>query len=301
MGAGLCSPRRPKSGLVSPLKEDATKRASKVGPISRGRSGIRGGDGKYKRDHCILFTTVVFQLLRFFYWISINQTSTNTFNMRSAVISTAAFALGAFAQSSSTTSMSSGSDNTASATLWGDASAVTDMPGLDGVDIDYKLNVVDADNCKTTYNLIGSAPQLGLDEAQTVSGHCYIDLASHTNLNKITIVQGKSDYDVKYGLSTAGNVISLTETCQFSGTTQASCSNSVTLSLKDLTSTATSGTTTVTDLMSTVIPIATGGEKLASATGTCTSPGNAAAATGVADVYKVVVVPAAAAIAAALI
>lgn len=47
---------------------------------------------------------------------------------------------------------------------------------------------------------------------------------------------------------------------------------------------------------STVIPLGSGGEKLSSTTGSCTTHGNAAVATGLAEVYKVIVVPAAAAL-----
>ncbi|WPH01949.1 Hypothetical protein R9X50_00480300 [Acrodontium crateriforme] len=202
--------------------------------------------------------------------------------MQFTLLSTVAFALAARAQSSTATSTTSG---TVSATLWGGISAMTGVSGIDDIEIDYQVNVVNVGNCKTTFDLVGSAPMLGLDGTQT-----------------ITLVQGASDYSVNYGYSTEGGVISLTETCVFSGTTQASCSSSLTLSLKDVTSTAISGATTVTNPSSLVAPVASGGDKLTSATGACTSTKNnaAAAATGVADVYKVVVVPAAAAMAAVL-
>lgn len=91
-----------------------------------------------------------------------------------------------------------------------------------------------------------------------------------------------------------------TETCSLEPTSRAVCSVKVKASVEDNGKTKTVVTSTFEGAAATdrwfQVPITGGAEKLPAATATCTANGNAAAATGLSDLYKVVVVPGAAAL-----
>lgn len=101
-----------------------------------------------------------------------------------------------------------------------------------------------------------------------------------TDASQFTIVQGSTDYDLKFDYSTGDAAASVSETCKFAGTTQAICTETVSLNAPGFTSTVTTASTTISSLSSTVYPIASGGDKLASATGSCgASSSNGASST----------------------
>lgn len=88
--------------------------------------------------------------------------------MHSAVISTAALALGAMAQSSmsTTTASASQSVDTSSAYFFrAGGPAMVNVPGFDP-DHAFSVEVVDANKCETTYHVVATVPQIGV---QTVS------------------------------------------------------------------------------------------------------------------------------------
>ncbi len=101
-----------------------------------------------------------------------------------------------------------------------------------------------------------------------------------------------------YTSSTGGAAAGVTQSCSLSGSSYAVCANTVSLSV-DGTSTVTSATTTASgsQLQFAQVPITAGANLLA--TGSCKTSGSAAAPTNVMEVYKVLVVPAAAALVAA--
>lgn len=101
-----------------------------------------------------------------------------------------------------------------------------------------------------------------------------------------------------------GAVATFVQTCLLTGSTEAACSASIYASAQG-SSTKTTTTTTLTgnELDFHQVPITAGAALLDStfaAAGTCTTSGNAAAPTGILEVYKVLVVPGAAALLGAL-
>lgn len=101
---------------------------------------------------------------------------------------------------------------------------------------------------------------------------------------------GPSSYEVSTAATVDGTAAILSETCSLDGTTQAVCSASISVSLPG-TSTATHSQITLSDINFYQVPITAGASKLPAST-SCTNE-NAAAPTGVTDIYKVLVVPAA--------
>ncbi|TKA75438.1 hypothetical protein B0A55_04883 [Friedmanniomyces simplex] len=114
------------------------------------------------------------------------------------------------------------------------------------------------------------------------------------------VTEGPTDYQISYATSTGGATGAYTESCSLSGSSYAVCVATLSLSA-DGTKTAVSTTATASgsQLHYGQFPITAGADKLASATGSCMASGNAAVPTGVMEVYKVLVAPAAAALMAA--
>ncbi|KXL48836.1 hypothetical protein M433DRAFT_376628 [Acidomyces richmondensis BFW] len=143
----------------------------------------------------------------------------------------------------------------------------------------FAASIVSADACDTTYQIVCT-------DSTVCNGYSIT----------ADVTEGPTSYQFNYATSTNGASGSYTESCSLRGSTYAVCSQSITLSA-DGTSTATSTTVTASgsDIHYGTFPITAGASKLASATGSCKSSGNAAAPTGMAEVYKVLVAPAAAA------
>lgn len=130
-------------------------------------------------------------------------------------------------------------------------------------------------------------------------------------MGQYTIVEGPSHYSVALSTSTAGVQLSIANTCALYGTTKAVCRQTVSGSARGTqTSTAPAEyTLNGNDFAShyATFSLTAGGDKIAKATGSCTKPWEgskgAAMPTGItnSDVYKVIVVPAAAIVAAAMI
>lgn len=108
---------------------------------------------------------------------------------------------------------------------------------------------------------------------------------------------GSDFYEVSSGISSDGAEVTVSASCSLAGTTSAVCVESISLSVDGKqTKTVTTGTLTGAQLPYQQVPITAGASKLAGATGSCTVSGNAAAATGIREIYKVMVFPGAAAL-----
>lgn len=94
--------------------------------------------------------------------------------------------------------------------------------------------------------------------------------------------------------------VKVTESCDLTPSSMAVCSVLVSGSVEDAGKTKTKDTVTYEGAEATQkwyqVPITAGAEKLPAAGATCTADGNAAMATAAVDLYKVVVVPGAAAL-----
>ncbi|KAK4555321.1 hypothetical protein LTR86_007618 [Recurvomyces mirabilis] len=111
---------------------------------------------------------------------------------------------------------------------------------------------------------------------------------------------GPTDYKITYDTSTAGATGSVAESCSLDGTTKAVCAATVSLSAGGKhTQTKTTSTLTGTQISYAQYPMTAGANLLASGSASCTVSSQAAAPTAALDVYKVLVVPAAAAAVAA--
>jgi hypothetical protein len=108
---------------------------------------------------------------------------------------------------------------------------------------------------------------------------------------QILATYGPNSYEVSTEATQDGTAVTLLETCSLTSNTEAVCSFSVGVSIGGQ-RTATASTTTLTHINHYQIPITAGASKLPS-TVSCTNSPNAAAPTGITDVYKVLVVPAA--------
>ncbi|KAK3066932.1 hypothetical protein LTR53_016496 [Teratosphaeriaceae sp. CCFEE 6253] len=189
--------------------------------------------------------------------------------MRSQILLCAAAAAGAFAQSTTTLATSAAGTTATATVLIG-----TITGGLAG-------SIVSADGCATTYAF-----------SCTDSAECGA-------APSFSVTEGPTMYMFSYSTSTAGAKGTYAESCSLSGSSYAVCAATLSLSAQG-TSTKTSTSTTLTgsQLHYGQFAITAGAEKLVRA-GSCTQSGNAAAPTGVLEVYKVLVVPAAAAMVAA--
>ncbi|KAK5715341.1 hypothetical protein LTR17_016775 [Elasticomyces elasticus] len=180
----------------------------------------------------------------------------------------AACAVGALAQSTTTLAQVSSASTAMATVLIG-----TVTSGLEA-------SVVDADACGGTTYAFTCTDSRECSAAPTFS-----------------LTEGPTHHQFSYATSTAGATGSYAESCSLSGSSYAVCVVTLSLSAPGTsTHTKTTVTASGTDLHYGQFPITAGAEKLATATGSCTSSGNAAAPTGVQEVYKVLVAPAAAAV-----
>ncbi|KAK3713753.1 hypothetical protein LTR37_008239 [Vermiconidia calcicola] len=185
----------------------------------------------------------------------------------------ASLALGAFAQSSSAVAAQT------NANLFIDADTDQNFIG----------SVIAADCSATTYALVCPEGDYG---SGILSSTCDPSAT-------VRATYGPNYFGISTEAETAGIRATLVETCSLDGTTMAVCSASIGASADGQ---STSGTTTITrsgtDVHYFQVPITAGPNKLPGSA-SCTSTGAAAAATGTVDVYKVLVVPAAALLAGA--
>ncbi|KAK3721782.1 hypothetical protein LTR37_002947 [Vermiconidia calcicola] len=196
--------------------------------------------------------------------------------MLTQILLLASLALGAFAQSSSAVAAQTNLN------LFIDA----------GTDQNFIGSVMAADCGATTYALACTEGDYG---SGILSSTCDPSAT-------VRATYGPSYFGISTEAETAGIRATLVQTCSLDGTTLAVCSASIGASADGM---STSGTTTITrsgtDVHYFQVPITAGANKLpgsASCTSTA-STGAAAAATGIVDVYKVLVVPAAALLAGA--
>ncbi|KAK1055191.1 hypothetical protein LTR12_015401 [Friedmanniomyces endolithicus] len=126
------------------------------------------------------------------------------------------------------------------------------------------------------------------------------DTLACSDLPPFSATEGPTHFMFSYTSSTGGAAAGVTQSCSLSGSSYAVCANTFSLSV-DGTSSVTSATTTASgsQLQFAQVPITAGANMLATATGSCKTSGSAAAPTDVMEVYKVLVVPAAAALVAA--
>lgn len=121
-------------------------------------------------------------------------------------------------------------------------------------------------------------------------------IAMLTRTHQATATYGKDSYEFSTATSADGVQVTISESCSLKGTTQAVCTESFSASGSG-TSTASKTTVTLSgdQLHYYQVPVTAGADKL-SGNGQCTATGNAAAPTAMSNVYKVVVVPGAAAL-----
>jgi hypothetical protein len=108
---------------------------------------------------------------------------------------------------------------------------------------------------------------------------------------QILATYGPNSYEISTAATQDGTAVTLLETCSITSNTAAVCSFSIGAHIGGQ-STSTSSSTTLTSINHFQIPITAGATKLP-ATAACTAAANAAAPTGLVDVYKILVVPAA--------
>ena len=122
---------------------------------------------------------------------------------------------------------------------------------------------------------------------------------SNADTTQIYATYGPHSFGISTEAEYMGTKAVLVETCSLAGSTEAVCSASISASANGQED---STTTVVTKTGGNVhffqVPITAGADRL-SGLASCTSTGNAAAPTGMTDVYKVLVAPAAALLAGA--
>ncbi|KAK5175207.1 uncharacterized protein LTR77_000344 [Saxophila tyrrhenica] len=200
------------------------------------------------------------------------------------------FALGSYAQSISSSAVLGSSSTTASSV---DAQTTMNLFIDAGSDQQFIGEVLNADCDKTTYGLYCTEGDYG---SGILSSTCDPDAIARATY-------GPGSFGLSTEAMTSGVRVTLVEECQLSGTTQAVCTASIGVSANgENTATSSTGTRTGTDVNYFQVPITAGASKLAACTGSdASSSGNAApAATGAAEVWKVLVVPGAAALLGAL-
>lgn len=173
-------------------------------------------------------------------------------------------------------------------------------------------SVVGANGCDTTLALActdtanpicASAESLDV----TVRASSLQSFAQPLTSQQVTVTQGPTAYQFEYGTSLQGVKATISESCDLQGPsgsfTQAVCTASFSASGQgESTSSSTVSTVTDTDFFTYAqVPITAGASKLPTGSATaCSASDNAAVATGISEVYKIIV-PVGAALAGALL